>query len=108
MAFSIGGKLFPIDPLDFMAPLRNGDTNDCVADRITSTDPPSVGATFTWSLGDPFFKSNLVAFYYGNLTHPSLDPPRMGCLSTTANNGTAEVNKAIGDAKHNKGSFDGA
>ncbi|KAJ7788330.1 hypothetical protein B0H14DRAFT_2628360 [Mycena olivaceomarginata] len=56
-------------------------TGGKVIDNLVSTDAPGVGALFRWSLGDPFMKLNLVAFHYGNLTHPSQDLPRIGILS---------------------------
>ncbi|THU81307.1 acid protease, partial [Dendrothele bispora CBS 962.96] len=71
LAFQIGGKMFPVDPRDFIGEASN-DASTCVADNLVATDPPSLGALFRWSLGDPFMKSNLVAFHYGNLTHPSV------------------------------------
>ncbi|KAI9443354.1 acid protease [Lactarius indigo] len=86
LAFQIGGKTFPVDPRDFMSQNKIGDVSTCVANNLVATDPPQSGALFSWSLGDPFFKSNLVAFYYGNLTHPSADPPRIGFLSMVPNN----------------------
>jgi len=51
--------MFPIDPLDFIGPAngRYTETEDCVADNVVATDPPSRAALFRWSLGDPFFKS---------------------------------------------------
>lgn len=80
LAFQIGGQMFPIDPRDFIG--TSDDSSACVANRVVATDAPSQGSLFSWSLGDPFFKSTTVAFHYGNLTHPSVDPPRIGFLST--------------------------
>jgi hypothetical protein len=57
LAFQIGGKTFPIDPRDFMSQNMTRDASTCVADNVLATDPPSRGALFSWSLGDPFFKS---------------------------------------------------
>jgi hypothetical protein len=76
-----------------------GDTDTCVADKIVSTDVPSIGATFRWSLGDPFMRSNLVAFHYGNLTHPSVDPPRIGLLSLVPENADDLFRQVIADAQ---------
>ncbi|TFY83839.1 hypothetical protein EWM64_g166 [Hericium alpestre] len=106
MAFQIGGKMFPIDPRDFVSQNDTGDVTNCIANNIVSTDPPSVGALFSWSLGDPFFKSTLVAFYFGNLTHPSVDPPRIGFMSSVPSNATAELTEAVDDAKSNGGNFE--
>jgi len=106
MAFSIGGKMFPVDPRDFIGPVKDGDTTTCVADNLVATDRPSRGALFSWSLGDPFLKSNLVAFHYGNLSHPSVDPPRMGFMSLVPNNADALLNQAVDDAEANSGRFD--
>ena len=57
LSFQIGGKVFPIDPRDFVSQNKTGDAQTCVVSNLVSTDPPSVGALFSWSLGDPFFKS---------------------------------------------------
>lgn len=106
LAFKIGGKMFPVDPRDFIGPTIPGDATNCVADNLVSTDRPSRGALFSWSLGDPFMKSNLVAFHYGNLTHPSQDPPRMGFKSLVPNNANELLQQAIVDAKANGGNFE--
>jgi hypothetical protein len=107
LAFQIGGKTFPIDPLDFLRQSTSPAPRDCTASNIVATDPPGVGATFSWSLGDPFFKSTLVAFYYGNLTHPSVDPPRVGFMSTVGSNTSAELSQALSDAQNDGGTFEG-
>lgn len=44
---------------------------------------------------------NLVAFYYGNLTHPSVDPPRIGFLSTVPSNANDLLTEAIQEAQQN-------
>ncbi|KAJ8089250.1 hypothetical protein PM082_014498 [Marasmius tenuissimus] len=106
LEFQIGGKRFPIDPRDFIGETSVGDTTTCVADNLVETDAPSFGATFRWSLGDPFFKSNLVAFHYGNLTNPSVDPPRIGLLSRVPTDADAKLTQAVQDAKTNGGKFD--
>lgn len=108
LAFEIGGKLFSVDPRDFLSQQRAGNATACVASSVVSTDPPSFGALFRWSLGDPFLKSNLVAFYYGNLTHPSVDPPRIGFLSMVPSNASALLDGAVTDASDNGGNFEGA
>lgn len=57
LAFQIGGKMFPVDPRDFISATNANSAKNCVADTLVSTDPPGIGALFSWSLGDPFFKS---------------------------------------------------
>jgi hypothetical protein len=107
LSFQIGGKMFPIDPRDFISPSTiAGDTTNCIAANVVATDSPSVGALFSWNLGDPFFKSNVVAFHFGNLTHPSVDPPRIGFLSTVPNNADSLLQVAIDDAAQNGGKFE--
>ncbi|KAI0304284.1 acid protease [Multifurca ochricompacta] len=106
LAFQIGGKTFPVDPRDFMSQKASGDSSTCVANNIVGTDPPESGALFSWSFGDPFFKSNLVAFYYGNLTHPSVDPPRIGFLSMVPDNANSIVQDDIAQAQANGGNFE--
>ncbi|TFK67414.1 acid protease [Pluteus cervinus] len=104
LAFQIGGKLFPVDPRDFLAPIDGStSTTTCVADNLVSTDPPNVGATFRWSLGDPFMKSNLVAFHYGNLTNPSVDPPMIGFMSMVPSNAGDLLKQAVQDAQETGG-----
>ncbi|VDB88543.1 unnamed protein product [Peniophora sp. CBMAI 1063] len=102
LSFQLGGVNFPVD----LAQNQTGDAETCVASRIVSTDAPSTGSLFSWSLGDPFFRSNLVAFYYGNLTHPSVDPPRIGFLSMVPTNASAELAEAVSDAQDNNGNFE--
>lgn len=106
LSFQIGGQQFPIDPRDFVSQAKTGDASTCVASNIVATDAPSSGALFAWSLGDPFFKSNLVVFYYGNLTHPSLDPPRIGFLSNVPQNATQLLQDAVQDAQAAGGKFE--
>lgn len=83
-----------------------GDATTCIANNLVSTDPPSSGALFSWSLGDPFFKSTLVAFYYGNLTNPSVDPPRIGFLSQVPQNASTLLQEAVVDAEQDGGVFE--
>jgi hypothetical protein len=49
--------------------------------------------------------SNLVAFYYGNLTHPSVDPPRIGFLSMVPDNASSIVQNVVSKAQANGGLF---
>ncbi|TBU39877.1 acid protease [Dichomitus squalens] len=106
LTFQIGGKIFPVDPRDFVSQNSPGDAATCVASAVVGTDPPSSGALFSWSLGDPFLKSNLVAFYYGNLTNPSADPPRIGILSLVPSDAEEELEQAVGEAQENGGVFE--
>jgi hypothetical protein len=99
LAFQIGGQMFPVDPRDMIGEHVDGNTDTCVSDKLVSTDAPSIGSTFSWSLGDPFMRSNLVAFHYGNLTNPSVDPPRIGLLSLVPENADELFRQVIVDAQ---------
>ncbi|OBZ78046.1 Cathepsin E [Grifola frondosa] len=98
LSFLIGGSLFSVDPRDFAHPASSslvGDTVRCIP-ALAATDPPGNGGfLYSWSLGDPFLKSALIAFYYGNITHPSRDPPRVGLLSTVPSNAGDELEEAV-------------
>ncbi|KAF9451825.1 acid protease [Macrolepiota fuliginosa MF-IS2] len=107
LSFQIGGQLFPIDPRDFVSQYKQNDATTCVADNLVTTDAPQFGALFRWSLGDPFFKSNLIAFHYGNLTHPSVDPPRIGFLSLVPPNVGDLYQQAVNNALSDGGNFEG-
>ncbi|KAJ6515323.1 aspartic peptidase domain-containing protein [Mycena sanguinolenta] len=106
LAFKIGGQMFPIDPRDLPSPVSQGNAANCVIDNIVATDAPGIGALFRWSLGDPFMKSNLVAFHYGNLTNPSQDPPRIGFLSQVPSNAAALLTQAVQEAVQDGGGFE--
>ncbi|KAK7061365.1 peptidase A1 domain-containing protein [Favolaschia claudopus] len=106
LAFKIGGKMFPVDPRDLPSTVAAKDAANCIVDNIVATDAPGIGALFRWNLGDPFMKSNLVAFHYGNLTHPSEDPPRIGFLSQVPTNAADLLTQAVKDAYKNGGNFD--
>ncbi len=99
LAYQIGGKMFPVDPRDFTSQHKKGDVTNCIANNVVATDAPSSGALFSWNLGDPFLKSNMVIFYYGNLTHPSVDPPRIGFVSLVPANATQIFQQAVDDAE---------
>ncbi|KAF8531341.1 aspartic peptidase domain-containing protein [Gautieria morchelliformis] len=99
LSFVIGGKAFPVDPRDFLSIQQ--DTQHCDASSLLPTNPPSTGSLMSWVLGDPFMKSNLIAFYLGNLTHPSIDPPRMGFLSTVPSNADALLQADVQAAQSN-------
>ncbi|CDO69856.1 hypothetical protein BN946_scf184884.g15 [Trametes cinnabarina] len=106
LTFQIDGKFFPVDPRDFVSQFLPDDAVNCVANNVVSTDPPSMGALFSWNLGDPFLKSNLVVFYYGNLTHPSVDPPRIGFLSLVPQNADQLLDQAVDEAQKDGGDFE--
>ncbi|KAJ8454508.1 hypothetical protein ONZ45_g19278 [Pleurotus djamor] len=106
LAFEIGGKKFPVDPRDFIGQYKKNSVDNCVADNLVSTDAPSRGSLYRWSLGDPFLRSNLVAFHYGNLTHPSVDPPRIGFLSLVPQNISEVFAQAVQDARNSGGNFE--
>ncbi|PIL23219.1 hypothetical protein GSI_14528 [Ganoderma sinense ZZ0214-1] len=76
LSFQIGGKLFSIAPQDLVTPTRRG----CAVNVETIDSLSSNSTLYSWRLGAPFLRSNLVAFHYGNLTHPSIEPPRMGFM----------------------------
>ncbi|KAF8483152.1 aspartic peptidase domain-containing protein [Gautieria morchelliformis] len=104
LAFQIGGAMFPIDPRDFLMLPQGGNAKSCQP-NVVATDPPHSGFLYSWSLGDPFLKSNLASFYYGNLTHPSADPPRVGFMSTVPSNANDQLSSAVAAAQANGGSF---
>ncbi|KAJ8514991.1 hypothetical protein ONZ45_g7520 [Pleurotus djamor] len=106
LAFEIGGKKFPVDPRDFIGQYKKNNVDNCVADNLVSTDAPSRGSLYRWSLGDPFLRSNLIAFHYGNLTHPSVDPPRIGFLSLVPKNISEVFAQAMQDARNSGGNFE--
>ncbi|PIL23221.1 hypothetical protein GSI_14530 [Ganoderma sinense ZZ0214-1] len=89
LIFQIGGKSFAIDANDFVA---QSDASTCVA-NVEGIAAPGNQSLFSWSLGQPFLRSNLVVFYYGNFSHTSLDPPRMGFVSLVGP-GAAKLNAA--------------
>ncbi|KXN87376.1 hypothetical protein AN958_08807 [Leucoagaricus sp. SymC.cos] len=55
LTFQIGGKMFPIDPHDFIGQFEPNDVTTCVADHLVATESPHFGVLFRWSLGNPFF-----------------------------------------------------
>ncbi|KAH9994610.1 hypothetical protein BJV77DRAFT_289734 [Russula vinacea] len=65
------------------------------APQHCSYGSPSSGFLYSWSIGDPFLKSVFVAFYYGNLTHPSQDQPRVGLLSTVPPDAAQRLQAAV-------------
>ncbi|TFY53270.1 hypothetical protein EVG20_g10194 [Dentipellis fragilis] len=100
LTFQIGGVLFPVDPRDFGSQAYEDSTEDCVP-SVVATDPPAnngSGFLYSWNLGDPFLKGVLAAFYYGNLTYPSQDSPRMGFLSTVPPDAGEQLGAAVSSA----------
>ncbi|KIY71380.1 acid protease [Cylindrobasidium torrendii FP15055 ss-10] len=89
----VGGKSFPVDPRDFVYSNGQGECNA----NIAVTDVPTTGGGYlhTWSLGDPFLKSVLSAFHYGNLSHPSQDGARIGLLSTVPDDANEQYAEAV-------------
>ena len=53
------------------------------------------------------FVRTLVAFYYGTMTRPSVDPPRVGLKSTVPSNAGAELKEAVAAALFHGGIFPG-
>ncbi|KAF8962099.1 aspartic peptidase domain-containing protein [Flammula alnicola] len=98
LAFQIGGKMFPVDPRDFVSQAYVNNAEACTPNLI-ATDPPEVGGyQFSWSLGTPFLKGVLSSYYYGNLTYPSVDPPKMGFLSTVPTDAAQQMKNAANAA----------
>ncbi|KIY47720.1 acid protease, partial [Fistulina hepatica ATCC 64428] len=99
ISFEIGGTMFPVDPRDFISQAYTNGTTYCNA-NIVATDSPVYGSgyLYSWSLGDPFLKSVMAAFYYGNITYPSKDPPRIGLISTVPSNVNDLYAEAVAEA----------
>jgi len=107
LAFQIGGKMFPVDPRDFITQAFQDTVDKCIP-NLAATDPPQAGGggyLYSWSLGDPFLKSVLASFYYGNLTYPSRDPSRIGLLSTVPTGAASQLTSAVAEASANGGNF---
>ncbi|KAF8199911.1 hypothetical protein K438DRAFT_1966263 [Mycena galopus ATCC 62051] len=51
-------------------------------------------------------EANLVTFHYGNLTHPSQDPPRIGFMSQVPSNASALLTQAVQKALADGGDFE--
>ena len=58
-------------------------------------------------LSSNHFIRTLVAFYYGNMTRPFADPPRVGLKSTVPSNAGAELKEAVAAALFHGGVFPG-
>jgi len=104
LAFSIGGKLFPVDPRDFINQASDNELTNC-APNVVQTDAPveGQGYQYSWSLGDPFLKSVLATFYYGNITYPSVDPPCIGLMSTVPADAGTQLKSVIASAIKDNG-----
>jgi len=99
--------MFPVDPRDFITQAFQNSVDVCEP-NLAATDPPQTGGggyLYSWSLGDPFLKSVLASFYYGNLTYPSQDPPRIGLLSTVPKGAASDLKSAIAKASSDGGNF---
>ncbi|PPR00690.1 hypothetical protein CVT24_000978 [Panaeolus cyanescens] len=99
LAFSIGGKLFPVDPRDFASQAYNNNVEECYPNLVDTDTPRPGGYLFSWSLGVPFLKSVISAYYFGNLTYPSQDPPKMGFLSTVPPDADQKMKDAVEAAR---------
>ncbi|KAG2138469.1 aspartic peptidase domain-containing protein [Suillus clintonianus] len=100
LTFQIGGRLFPVDPRDFVSQVRLGNVEVCAA-NLAQTDVPVLGGggyLYSWSLGDPFLKGVLAAFYYGSFAGPSQDPPRIGFLSTVPSDAGEQLEDTVSAA----------
>ncbi|KAF7970144.1 hypothetical protein HWV62_24920 [Athelia sp. TMB] len=106
LSFEFSGKMFPVDPRDFIQQTDANDDTTCTA-TLAVTDSPKVGSgyLYSWSLGDPFLKSVLTSFYYGNISYPSQDPARIGLLSTVPSDASAELASALASASANGGNL---
>ncbi|KAF8320258.1 acid protease [Clavulina sp. PMI_390] len=100
LEFEISGVRFPVDPRDFGWQAFPNSVQKCNA-SVVGTDPPSKGFLYAWSLGVPFLKSVLASFHYGNLTNPSVDPPRIGFVSTMPSDAQDLLAQAIKAANPN-------
>ncbi|KAK0199626.1 aspartic peptidase domain-containing protein [Desarmillaria ectypa] len=105
LAFQIGGKLFPVDPRDFVVQAYADNVDICTA-NIAATDTPVLGkGLYSWCLGDPFLKGVLSAFHYGNLSYPSVDSPRIGLLSTVPEDASDKLIEAVRAASDSSNLF---
>ncbi|KAF8885385.1 aspartic peptidase domain-containing protein [Gymnopilus junonius] len=105
LAFKIGGVLFPVDPRDFVTQALVNDVKTCEANLAATDAPQAGGYQFQWSVGTPFLKSVLSAFYYGNLTYPTHDPPKMGFLSTVPSDASDKMIAAVAAAAKANNNF---
>jgi len=98
--------MFPVDPRDFAGPAYYNNAQQCTA-NIAATDSPVLGEgyLYSWSLGVPFLKSVVSAYYYGNISYPSVDAPKMGLLSTVPADASDKYIAAIQAAVAAGGNF---
>ncbi len=119
LTFEIGGKMFPVDPRDFISQADADSTEACIATiAVTDTPERGQGYLYSWSLGDPFLKGFVLvfapsaapltdhcrvlsAYHFGNLSYPSQDPPTIGFLSTVPDDAAAQLLEALNEAKGN-------
>ncbi|KAI0051557.1 acid protease [Auriscalpium vulgare] len=102
LEFEIGGTRFPVDPRDFGSQAFTNSDGLCIP-SLASTDPPGNGFLYSWSIGDPFLKSVMASYYYGNLTYPSHDPPRIGLLSTVPSDAVERLKSVVNYANSSLG-----
>jgi len=105
LSFEIGGKIFPVDPRDFATQAASSSAEFC-ASNLFITDSPVAGSTFlySWVLGVPFLKGVISSFYFGNISYPSQDPPKIGLFSTVPSN-ASDIMKADASAAISAGTF---
>ncbi|KAK0471167.1 aspartic peptidase domain-containing protein [Armillaria novae-zelandiae] len=98
LAFQIGGKMFPIDPRDFIVQAFADNVDICAA-NIAATDTPVLGGSSgvcrSSRLNVLAGCSVLSAFHYGNLSYPSTDSPRIGLLSTVPDDASDKLIEAV-------------
>ncbi|KAF9042966.1 aspartic peptidase domain-containing protein [Panaeolus papilionaceus] len=99
LAFEIGGKIFPVDPRDFASQAYNNNVEECYPNLVDTDTPRPGGYLFSWSLGVPFLKSVTSSYYFGNLSYPSKDPPKMGFLSTVPADADQKMKDAVEAAR---------
>jgi phytepsin len=63
------------------------------------------GYQFSWSLGVPFLKGVMTTFYYGNISYPSQDPPKIGFLSTVPSDASSRMQAAASAAAKANNNF---
>ncbi|KAI0761056.1 aspartic peptidase domain-containing protein [Trametes elegans] len=112
LTFVFGRVSLSVDPRDIAHPVAvdPGTFYPDQAARCTpalaATDPPVHGGfLYSWSLGDPFLKATMVAFYYGNMTHPSEDPARVGFKSMVPPDSNFALKEAVEAAIQDGGVF---
>ncbi|KAF9500304.1 acid protease [Pleurotus eryngii] len=99
LAFQINGTFFPVDPRDFITSVSRDSADKCFA-NLVETDTPVEGENYlySWSLGAPFLKGVMATFYYGNITYPSQDSPRIGFKSTVPPDAGDRLKSTVAEA----------